>query len=82
MKYENYYQVIDIEKSTPNNRTLILPHQQKAVESLKEYFCLTKDVPDRNGMLIMPTGSGKTFTTVHWLMRDAVKRNTLSNFCK
>lgn len=74
MKYEFYYQPIDIEKSTPNNKSLIMPHQQEAVEALEKYFCMKNDAPDRNGLLIMPTGSGKTYTSVKWLMQDAVSR--------
>ena len=74
MKYQFYYQPIDIEKSEPNNKSLIMPHQQEAVEALTNYFCMEKNLPDRNGLLIMPTGSGKTYTSVKWLMQDAVAR--------
>lgn len=69
MKNFNY---IDIEHSTPDNRTLILPHQQAAVDAMTTYFHPNTDVPDRSGVVVMPTGSGKTFTSVRWLLSEGV----------
>lgn len=74
MDLRKYYEPIDIEKSSPNNKSLIMPHQQEAVKALKKYFNMGRDLENRNGLLIMPTGSGKTYTTVNWLMTDAVAR--------
>lgn len=68
----NYFDYIDIEKSNPDNRVLILPHQQAAVEAMTEYFELSRDLPGRNGIVVMPTGSGKTFTAVNWLLSQGV----------
>lgn len=63
---------INIELSSADSRSLIMPHQQEAVDALSEYFHVKKDLPDRNGMLVMPTGSGKTYTAVTWLLSQGV----------
>lgn len=62
---------INIDKST---RDLIMPHQQNAVDALSEYFLLDKDMSDRNGLVVMPTGSGKTYTAVNWLLSEGVAK--------
>ena len=63
---------INIEQSSADSRSLIMPHQQEAVDALSKYFHVEKDLPDRNGMLVMPTGSGKTYTAVTWLLTQGV----------
>ena len=63
---------INIELSSADSRSLIMPHQQEAVDALSAYFHVEKDLPDRNGMLVMPTGSGKTYTAVTWLLSQGV----------
>ena len=54
---------INIDKSTKDSRDLIMPHQQNAVDAMSEYFLLDKDVPDRNGLVVMPTGDGGIIVT-------------------
>lgn len=63
---------IVIEDSLADSRSLIMPHQQEAVNALSDYYELEKDVSGRNGLLVMPTGSGKTYTAVTWLLSQGV----------
>ena len=71
MNIENYLP-ISIDDSTPDNRTLIMPHQAEAVKAMTSYFQLDKRKENRSGLVVMPTGSGKTYTAVNWLLNDAV----------
>lgn len=66
------YEPIDIGSSKADSRSLIMPHQQEAVDALTKYFEVDKDIPNRNGILVMPTGSGKTYTAVTWLLTQGV----------
>lgn len=63
-----------IEESRKDSRDLIMPHQKDAVEAMSGYFNLDKDIPNRNGLVVMPTGSGKTYTAVNWLMSEGVAK--------
>ena len=50
-----------------------MSHQIEAIESLNKYFNLSgKKNVQQNGLLVMPTGSGKTFTAVNWLLNSGV----------
>lgn len=71
---KNYFDYIDINNSTPDNRNLIMPHQQSAVDAMTNYFKLDEDIQNRNGVVVMPTGSGKTFTAVNWLLSQGVTK--------
>lgn len=72
MSINEQYLPININESLPDSRSLIMPHQEEAVKAMKKYFKLGKNVANRSGLVVMPTGSGKTFTAVNWLMTDAV----------
>ena len=72
MKKFNLYDPIDINASMPDSRSLIMPHQSEAVDAMTEYFELEKDISDRKGIVVMPTGSGKTYTAVTWLLKQGV----------
>lgn len=65
---------IIIEKSTRDSRDLIMPHQKSAVEAMSNYFELDQEIEDRNGLVVMPTGSGKTYTAVNWLLSEGVAK--------
>ena len=65
---------IIIEESKCDSRDLIMPHQKNAVEAMSKYFDLDKDIKDRNGLVVMPTGSGKTYTAVNWLLSEGVAK--------
>lgn len=49
-----------------------MPHQAEAVKAMTSYFQLDKRKENRSGLVVMPTGSGKTYTAVNWLLNDAV----------
>lgn len=48
--------------------------QKEAIKELNKYFRLEENIPDRNGLLVMPTGSGKTHTAVYWLLKDCITK--------
>ncbi|MDD4774527.1 MAG: DEAD/DEAH box helicase family protein [Eubacteriales bacterium] len=64
---------IDLTKSTPRD---IDPYdyQREAIARLDAYYAPDRNTPTkyRSGVLVMPTGSGKTFTSVSWLLDKAV----------
>ena len=60
------YQTLDLSLKEPINP---MPHQQKALDSWK------KSTPPGRGVVVMPTGSGKTFLAV--LAIASVKRSAL-----
>jgi superfamily II DNA or RNA helicase len=49
-------------------------HQLDAFGELNRTFSFD-DGPGRGGLLVLPTGAGKTFTTVKWLCDHVLKRN-------
>ena len=62
----------DVLQSYASSKTLRMPHQQEAVDSLNNYFNIKNPKYPQSGLLVMPTGSGKTFTTVSWLLNTGV----------
>lgn len=65
--------VIDTKASQADGRKPLMPYQQEAIDRLNAFFDLTGKVEEKqSGMLVMPTGSGKTFTTVTWLLSQGV----------
>ena len=60
MAVDKRYLPININESMPDSRSLIMPHQSEAVKAMTKYFKLKKDMPGRSGVVVMPTGSGKT----------------------
>jgi len=49
-------------------------HQDAAINALDCYFNISGREPaPKSGMLVMPTGSGKTYTAVYWLLKEASK---------
>ena len=63
---------IDLTKSTPRDDKPY-GYQGEAIVRLDEYFSLGRGVPTerKSGVIVMPTGSGKTFTSVSWLLDKA-----------
>lgn len=70
---DSFWNIDTMESKIDTNRALY-PHQKESVNALKNYFKISADKITRHnrGLLIMPTGSGKTFTAVHWLLTDAM----------
>lgn len=62
----------DALQSESSSKTLRMPHQQEAVDRLNKYFNIDNTQGPQSGLLVMPTGSGKTFTTVRWLLNSGV----------
>ena len=49
----------------------LYPYQEEAVAKLKRHFL---DEDKSSGILVMPTGSGKTMTSVYFLLREMASR--------
>ena len=49
-------------------------HQLDAFDALSRTFQFETDI-GKGGLLVLPTGAGKTFTTVKWLCDHVVRRN-------
>lgn len=60
----------------PKKQTLVqprpYPHQEEAWRALDEHLRDPKAKGTFKGVLVMPTGAGKTQTAVHWLLRRHV----------
>ena len=68
----DYFSYINIDESLPDSKSLIMPHQSEAVKAMTKYFQMENDLENRKGMLVMPTGSGKTYTAVNWLLQQGI----------
>lgn len=63
---------INITASTADSRCLMI-HQSEAIEALNNYFDLADSKRSQlNGLVVMPTGSGKTFTAIYWLLNSGI----------
>lgn len=60
--------VIDLQLAE-KEEIAMFPYQKKAIEKLKAYFV---DEDKQSGILVMPTGSGKTRTSVYFLLQDMI----------
>lgn len=60
--------VLDLTTAVPDEVSLY-PYQKMAVEAMKQYF-ITEE--QRAAILSMPTGSGKTRTSVYFLLHDMI----------
>ncbi len=47
-------------------------HQTDAIKKMNDFF-LQED--KRAGILVMPTGAGKTYTAVYWLLKNIISKN-------
>ncbi|MBU6230611.1 MAG: DEAD/DEAH box helicase family protein [Cyanobacteria bacterium REEB459] len=59
----------EIKVASGNNPRQLYPHQSEAIKALDE-----KNQSTFEGLLVLPTGSGKTLTTIHWLLRSFISR--------
>lgn len=51
----------------------LFPHQEEAIKKLNDFF---KDkTTNTSGILSIPTGGGKTFTAVHWILSELKKQD-------
>lgn len=49
-------------------------HQAKALQALNAVYKMD-DPSAKSGLLVIPTGGGKTFTAVRWIMDQALRKN-------
>jgi ATP-dependent helicase IRC3 len=72
------YQSFDL-KEIRNNNLGFIP--QRAFEHQKDAFAMLSKVFDfqndehKSGILVLPTGAGKTFTSVDWICRNVLPKN-------
>lgn len=65
-------QPLDLQRMELDNKQLH-KHQIEATDAMDKYFnLLGANRGSESGLLVMPTGSGKTFTAVNWLLDRAV----------
>lgn len=50
------------------------PYQEEAWELLSEAYSESHSSKDFRGLLVMPTGSGKTYTAVRWLLQKHINQ--------
>ncbi len=69
------YSAIDLENSRnqPGNAVQPFPHQKEAFLALDRVFSLEDRAP-KAALLVLPTGAGKTFTSVNWVCRKSIPR--------
>lgn len=60
-----------IRVKTGTNPRLLYPHQARAIQELNQM----EKLPSYAGLLVLPTGAGKTMTAVQWLLTQALNRN-------
>ena len=71
MNNEFYY---DIPIPNTNKEETLYYFQKEAIERLNDYFRLEESYPGRNGLLVMPTGSGKTHTVANWILKHCITK--------
>jgi superfamily II DNA or RNA helicase len=64
---------IDPRKQSQDPRTPH-PHQVKAWEALDAHLAESAATGTFRGMLVMPTGAGKTYSVAHWAIRNVINR--------
>lgn len=66
---------IDIKKEQDNNSGKVLEkspreHQSKAHAKMTDFY----REPGKRGILVLPTGAGKTYTAVYWLLKNIISK--------
>jgi superfamily II DNA or RNA helicase len=62
------------EKSANTSPRTPFQHQIEAFEALGKTFNLSSEKP-ASGILVLPTGAGKTFTAVSWLSKYVIPKH-------
>jgi superfamily II DNA or RNA helicase len=72
------HQSFDLEKLRRDNPEykgkIPFEHQKDAFAKLSKLF-LFNDNEHKSGILVLPTGAGKTFTSVNWICRNVLPKN-------
>jgi ATP-dependent helicase IRC3 len=58
-----------IQVKTGENIKKLYPHQKEAINALNQ-----KNERPFEGLLVMPTGGGKTLTAIHWLLQNFIDK--------
>lgn len=71
------YEAIDLKKLRRDNSEYLpndpFPHQTKAFKRLSSTFLLpSKEYT--GGLLVLPTGAGKTYTAINWICRNVIPK--------
>lgn len=77
MKHYKNILTIDIKQELENNNnksSLKIPREDQAIaqKSLSKFFF---EDNKRSGILVLPTGAGKTYTATYWLLKNVVSKN-------
>jgi len=70
------YETLNLEFLRKQNKGKIrqpFPHQQEAFQELSKTFTLPMQ-EYRGALLVLPTGGGKTFTSINWMCRNIVSK--------
>lgn len=71
------YLSLNLEEERRNNPNytpkIPFEHQKDAFKHLSEIFDFSKK--HKSGMLVLPTGAGKTYTSVNWICRNVLPKN-------
>ena len=73
MNNEKYYKYCFPISDTSEEDTLF-DYQKEAIKNLNNHFNLDISIPRRNGLLVMPTGSGKTHTVANWILKHCITK--------
>lgn len=70
------YASINLDQMRDTNISSKTPfqHQIEAFAALSKTFNFTSEKPG-SGILVLPTGAGKTFTAVRWLSKNVISKN-------
>ncbi len=76
MKHYKNLLTLNIKEEHKNNRGKVAQktpreHQRKSHDHMTSFFT-QKDNSKKRGILVLPTGAGKTYTAVFWLLRNIV----------
>ena len=72
------FKSFDLNKLRQENSAYIskapFEHQKDAFSNLSKIFTFD-DQTHRSGLLVLPTGAGKTFTSINWICRNVLPKN-------
>ena len=65
--------IADLQKQRKNNQKQPFPHQKEAFTALSN--TLPTPIKDYRGtLLVLPTGGGKTFTSINWICKNIISK--------
>lgn len=70
------YNLSNLDKNEEKvSKKLLLPHQSEANDALTNVFSPINPSIHKAGLLVLPTGGGKTFTSVYWILKNILPKN-------